>query len=334
MKKTIFCFLLAGVMASNFVACGSSDTSTTVEEITSEEMTEPTTEQIIQLSENMGNVFDVTPSMSKSEITELLGEPSWIPSSQNTYYYFMDNFEGDTEVSSSTQIDWTKYWNKQLLATNEEENLDFPKSKYLLEISFESTRDAICLYCLYSNFDNMNKTVNYVRKNVCTKYMKNCPKLKGTRALNIERINYQIEEIQSKIAEEQKKMSECASSELRTSYDKLIRTYKRQFKSLNDIKKKYEDMYLLYEEVEEIDSFGFIKTNNNGVSILISNQEVPDWANSDVKFIRIQSGSGKSSGNYDKNDKYYSENDHDHDGYINDKEFQDAVGDWMDDHGY
>lgn len=41
-----------------------------------------------------------------------------------------------------------------------------------------------------------------------------------------------------------------------------------------------------------------------------------------------------SYGNYDKNDKYYSNNDHDNDGYINDDEFRDAVGDWMDDHGY
>ena len=41
-----------------------------------------------------------------------------------------------------------------------------------------------------------------------------------------------------------------------------------------------------------------------------------------------------SSWNYDKNDKYYSNNDHDNDGYINDDEFRDAVGNWMDDHGY
>lgn len=41
-----------------------------------------------------------------------------------------------------------------------------------------------------------------------------------------------------------------------------------------------------------------------------------------------------SSGNYDKNDSYYKNNDSDNDGYIDDKEFQNAVGDWMDDHGY
>ena len=49
--------------------------------------------------------------------------------------------------------------------------------------------------------------------------------------------------------------------------------------------------------------------------------------------MAIDSGSS-SSGNYDKNDKYYSNNDHDNDGYINDDEFRDAVGNWMDDHGY
>ena len=49
---------------------------------------------------------------------------------------------------------------------------------------------------------------------------------------------------------------------------------------------------------------------------------------------------GGSSGNsntkyeYDVNDKYYRENDHNKDGKISDKEFQDAVGDWLDDHGY
>lgn len=41
-----------------------------------------------------------------------------------------------------------------------------------------------------------------------------------------------------------------------------------------------------------------------------------------------------NSGNYNKNDSYYRNNDSDKDGYINDKEFQNAVGDFMDDHGY
>ncbi len=34
---------------------------------------------------------------------------------------------------------------------------------------------------------------------------------------------------------------------------------------------------------------------------------------------------------YDPNDDYYRENDHNHDGKINDEEFQDALGDYMDD---
>lgn len=41
-----------------------------------------------------------------------------------------------------------------------------------------------------------------------------------------------------------------------------------------------------------------------------------------------------NSGNYDRNDGYYRDNDHNNDGYINDNEFQDAVGDYLDDHGY
>ena len=41
-----------------------------------------------------------------------------------------------------------------------------------------------------------------------------------------------------------------------------------------------------------------------------------------------------SDGNYDKNDPYYSNNDYNNDGYINDDEFQGAVGDWMDKNGY
>lgn len=41
-----------------------------------------------------------------------------------------------------------------------------------------------------------------------------------------------------------------------------------------------------------------------------------------------------TSGNYDKNDKYYSNNDANNDGYIDDKEFQNAVDDYMSDHGY
>ena len=41
-----------------------------------------------------------------------------------------------------------------------------------------------------------------------------------------------------------------------------------------------------------------------------------------------------SSGDYDPDDKYYADNDHDNDGRINDNEFQDAVGDFMDDNGY
>ena len=41
-----------------------------------------------------------------------------------------------------------------------------------------------------------------------------------------------------------------------------------------------------------------------------------------------------SDGNYDKNDPYYSNNDYNNDGYIDDDEFQGAVGDWMDKNGY
>lgn len=44
--------------------------------------------------------------------------------------------------------------------------------------------------------------------------------------------------------------------------------------------------------------------------------------------------SSSSSGNYDRSDSYYRNNDHNDDGYINDNEFQDAVGDYLDDHGY
>lgn len=42
----------------------------------------------------------------------------------------------------------------------------------------------------------------------------------------------------------------------------------------------------------------------------------------------------EDSGNYNKNDSYYSNNDYNNDGYLNGNEFQGAVGDWMDAHGY
>lgn len=49
---------------------------------------------------------------------------------------------------------------------------------------------------------------------------------------------------------------------------------------------------------------------------------------------RYDNNNYSNSGNYNKNDSYYRNNDSDKDGYINDKEFQNAVGDFMDDHGY
>lgn len=49
---------------------------------------------------------------------------------------------------------------------------------------------------------------------------------------------------------------------------------------------------------------------------------------------RYDNSNQSNSGNYNKNDSYYRNNDSDRDGYINDKEFQNAVGDFMDDHGY
>lgn len=52
-----------------------------------------------------------------------------------------------------------------------------------------------------------------------------------------------------------------------------------------------------------------------------------------IDFLYFSNHSG-SSGNYDPNDEYYKNNDSDNDGYIDDDEFQNAVGDWMDDHGY
>lgn len=43
---------------------------------------------------------------------------------------------------------------------------------------------------------------------------------------------------------------------------------------------------------------------------------------------------GSSGGDYDKSDKYYSSNDYNSDGYLSGNEFQSAVSDYMDDHGY
>lgn len=37
---------------------------------------------------------------------------------------------------------------------------------------------------------------------------------------------------------------------------------------------------------------------------------------------------------YDSSDPYYSSNDHNHDGKLTQSEFQDAVGDYLDAHGY
>ncbi len=53
-----------------------------------------------------------------------------------------------------------------------------------------------------------------------------------------------------------------------------------------------------------------------------------------ISMLFTGCGSSSGSGNYDTNDYYYKNNDADNDGYINDKEFQNAVGDWMDDNGY
>ncbi len=41
--------------------------------------------------------------------------------------------------------------------------------------------------------------------------------------------------------------------------------------------------------------------------------------------------SNKSSGNYDKDDSYYYNNDKDKDEYLNDKEFKDAWNSFLDD---
>ncbi|MDD6269329.1 MAG: hypothetical protein PUA84_04660 [Oscillospiraceae bacterium] len=68
-----------------------------------------------------------------------------------------------------------------------------------------------------------------------------------------------------------------------------------------------ENVVLTYEEYD--DSFGVISFT-------------------DYRYYHSKSG------NYDKNDKYYSNNDANNDGYIDDKEFQNAVDDYMSDHGY
>ena len=56
-----------------------------------------------------------------------------------------------------------------------------------------------------------------------------------------------------------------------------------------------------------------------------------------IIFVASVAGSCDNSSSkyeYDRNDKYYRNNDYNDDGKINDYEFQNAVDDWMDDHGY
>ena len=51
-----------------------------------------------------------------------------------------------------------------------------------------------------------------------------------------------------------------------------------------------------------------------------------------LAILTLFAGCGYSD--YDSGDRYYSSNDHNRDGHISGKEFHDAVGDFMGDHGY
>lgn len=64
-----------------------------------------------------------------------------------------------------------------------------------------------------------------------------------------------------------------------------------------------------------------------------SNNSSSKGSGSSYSSSKGSSSSGSSSGGYgyDSSDPYYSANDHDGDGKINDQEFQDAMNDLIDD---
>lgn len=53
-----------------------------------------------------------------------------------------------------------------------------------------------------------------------------------------------------------------------------------------------------------------------------------------IGLLVASSSDSGSEYEYNKNDKYYSSADKDKNGKLNGNEFQDAVGRWMDEHGY
>ncbi len=77
----------------------------------------------------------------------------------------------------------------------------------------------------------------------------------------------------------------------------------------------------------------YVEVNSNG-NRYVAYDGYSYFVNSNEVNVKEHKYYTDNSGNYDKNDPYYSSNDSDNDGYINQEEFQNAVGDWMDDHGY
>lgn len=87
-----------------------------------------------------------------------------------------------------------------------------------------------------------------------------------------------------------------------------------------------------FPDIEDVYLIAYNYTFNNKENAVLTYDEV-EGVCGEISFTDYRYYHSKS-GNYDKNDKYYSNNDANNDGYIDDKEFQNAVDDYMSDHGY
>lgn len=82
----------------------------------------------------------------------------------------------------------------------------------------------------------------------------------------------------------------------------------------------------------EISGFAVVQMSSSAVDSLDSARDIiyhKSYTNNNSNKYKNNSDDGGIK--YDPNDDYYRENDHNHDGKINDEEFQDALGDYMDD---
>ena len=102
-------------------------------------------------------------------------------------------------------------------------------------------------------------------------------------------------------------------------------------KDMNDMKKMTILISLILVMAQLLCGCGSTsttETNTSSSTINSSSSYSSSYDDDNYDYNDDDYGSGYS---YDKNDKYYSSNDHNNDGKISDSEFQDAMGDAIDD---